>query len=61
MTKKIRYRERRNASPKEGHRQAWDEWQVTDGKKVIGRYDLLSQATAAHPDAWVPPTLRGNP
>ncbi len=49
--KKIRYRERHNASPKEGHRQAWDEYQVLDGRKIIGRYDTEAQAKKAHPDA----------
>ncbi len=51
MTKTLRFRRRTNASPKEGRRQAWEEWQVVDGRKVIGRYDLRSQALKAHPDA----------
>jgi hypothetical protein len=45
-TLKIRLRERRNASPKDGCRQAWDEWQVVDGRKILSRHDLESQAKA---------------
>lgn len=41
---KIRYRERICASPKEGHRQSWGEYQVVEGRKVIARFDLEAQA-----------------
>lgn len=51
MGKKIRIRERRNASPPAGTRQAWDKVQVVESRKVIGRYDLITQALKAHPDA----------
>ena len=51
MEKRLRFRERHNGSPKEGMRQEWDEWQVVEGRKVIGRYDLRSQALKVHPDA----------
>jgi len=51
MGKKIRYRERVNSSPPEGRRQSWGEYQVVEGRRVIGRYDLLEQAKKAHPEA----------
>jgi hypothetical protein len=41
---KIRERSRRCASPKEGLKQAWDEVQVVEGRKVVARFDLRSQA-----------------
>lgn len=47
MPLKIRERERRQASPPGGadmHRQAWTEFQVVDGRKVIGRHDFRHQA-----------------
>lgn len=28
------------------------EYQVWEGRRIIGRYDLLSQAKKAHPDAF---------
>lgn len=51
FSKKVRYRIRLNASPKEGHRQTWGEYQVVRGREVIGRYEMLEQALRAHPDA----------
>jgi hypothetical protein len=41
---KIRHRERICSSPKAGLRQSWDEWQVVEGRKVVGRFDLREQA-----------------
>ena len=41
---KIRERERRCASPREGYKQAWDEVQVTQGRRVVARFDLVEQA-----------------
>jgi hypothetical protein len=49
--KKLRYRRRINASPPPGLRQAWDEYQVWQGRKIIGRYDFREQALRDHPDA----------
>lgn len=40
----IRERERRCASPREGYRQAWDEVQVCEGRKVVARFDSREQA-----------------
>lgn len=57
LTKKIRERQRRGYSREAGGYTAWNEIQVVQGRKVIGRYDLISQAMQEHPDAWVPPTL----
>lgn len=49
---KIRYRERRNASPKEGQRNSWGEYQVVeDGRKIIARFDTLPQAQREYPGA----------
>lgn len=55
MTKRkiIRYRDRVQASRSAGLRQSWGEYQVVDGRKIVGRYDLLKQAVAAHPDAEI--------
>ncbi len=47
MTLTVRLRVRRNASPKDGLRQIWDEWQVCDGRKVISRHDTEAQAQRA--------------
>jgi hypothetical protein len=55
MPKKIRVRERCGYSKEAGGHAAWVEYQVVDGRKIVGRYELLSHATKAHPDAWVPP------
>ena len=41
---KIRFRDRVCASPKEGHRQSWSEYQVIEGRTVIARFDLRPQA-----------------
>ena len=35
----IRLRERRLASPPEGMRQSWAEWQVCQGRRVLSRHD----------------------
>lgn len=40
----IRMRERRQASPREGMRQIWTEWQVCQGRRVLGRFDTEGQA-----------------
>lgn len=40
-------KERRLASPPEGMRQAWVEWQVVRGRKVLSRHDTEAQAVAA--------------
>jgi len=45
---KIRERHRINASPKEGLRQAWTEYQVVQGRRVLSRHDLREQA-----EAWI--------
>lgn len=52
MSKKIRFREVVSRKPQYGR---YPEWQVVDGKtrKIIGRFDLLRQAQAKHPDAVV--------
>lgn len=42
----IRSRERRQASLREGLRQAWTEWQVVDGRRVVSRHDFEHQAIA---------------
>lgn len=43
----IRTRSRRCASPKEGHRQAWEEVQVVEGRRrVVARFDFPEQAQA---------------
>ena len=44
MTFTIRERHRICSSPKAGLKQAWDEVQVVDGRKVVARFDLVSQA-----------------
>ena len=49
--KVIRYRKRIDASAPEGLKKAWDEYQVWQGKRIIGRYDMKVQATRDHPDA----------
>jgi hypothetical protein len=41
---KIRYRVRRLASPPEGRKQEWGEYQVVHGRNIVGRFDTLSQA-----------------
>lgn len=43
---RIRRRERINASPKEGLRQAWTEYQVLDGRRIVSRHDTEEQARA---------------
>lgn len=40
-------KQRRYASPREGERQAWTEWQVLDGRKVLSRHDTERQAITA--------------
>ena len=49
--KSLRYRRRVNASPPRGLKQAWDEYQVWQRGKIIGRYDFREQALRDHPDA----------
>lgn len=41
---KLRKRERRVASPGDGLRQRWTEWQVVSGRRVLSRYDTEEQA-----------------
>lgn len=48
----IRERTRRNASPPEGQRQAWIEWQVCQGHTILSRHDTYDQAERAL-DAWL--------
>ena len=43
---KIRERHRYTASPKAGFDTEWIEFQVVDGRKIIGRFDLREQAEA---------------
>ena len=43
----IRERHRVNASPREGERQSWVEWQVVEGRKVLSRHDFKEQAERA--------------
>lgn len=40
-------KQRRLASPRDGERQSWTEWQVLDGRKVLSRHDTQRQAIAA--------------
>lgn len=40
-------KQRRRASPRDGHKQAWTEWQVIDGRKVLSRHDTHRQAMDA--------------
>lgn len=47
MTVKIREKIRRCASPKDGLRQKWTEWQVVEGRKVLSRHDTEAQAQTA--------------
>lgn len=42
----IRARQRTSASPGGGRKQSWSEWQVVQGRKVLGRFDLEGQAGA---------------
>jgi hypothetical protein len=44
----IRKRDRVEASPKDGLRQGWTEYQVVLGRKVVARFDLQRQA-----EAWI--------
>jgi len=48
---KIRVRDRVQASPPPGMRQGWTEYQVVDGRKVVGKFDTREQAKRAFPDA----------
>jgi hypothetical protein len=41
---RIRRREMRKASPKEGMRNKWTEYQVLDGRRVVSRHDTEEQA-----------------
>jgi hypothetical protein len=41
---KIRLRERVLASPRDGERQSWTEYQVVQGRRVISRHDTEDQA-----------------
>lgn len=58
MAKKIRLRERCGYSKEAGGYAAWFEFQVVDGRRIVGRYEMLSHAVKAHPDAFVPPELK---
>ena len=40
-------KERRCASPREGLRQSWTEWQVVEGRRVVSRHDTERQALDA--------------
>lgn len=44
---KIRERDRYVASPKEGEKGAWTEYQLVAGRKVLSRHDTLKQAQEA--------------
>ena len=44
---KIRYRHRRGYSREAGGYTGWYEWQVVRGRRIVGRYDLESQAIKA--------------
>lgn len=46
--KTIRYRQVIYRKPQYG---SYGEYQVVDGRKVIGRFELLYQAQRVHPDA----------
>ncbi len=39
--------ERSTSSPREGQRAAWTEYQVRQGRRVLSRHDLRTQALAA--------------
>ena len=41
---KIRFRERSGYSREAGGYIGWGEYQVVDGRKIIGRFDTLGQA-----------------
>lgn len=41
---KIVCQDRRLASPPQGQKQAWTEYQVKEGRKVISRWDTQDQA-----------------
>ena len=51
MSKTIRLRRRTQSSPRVNHAQEWHEYQVVEGRKILGRYDFLSQALSSHPEA----------
>ena len=57
--KKIRLRQRRGHVKEAGRYMAWEEYQVVDGRRVVGRFDFVYQALEAHPAAVVPPELKG--
>lgn len=38
---KVRFRERREASPKEGLRQSWTEYQLLKDRKIIQRFEHI--------------------
>jgi hypothetical protein len=44
MSLRIRRRLMYRASPRQGLKSSWIEYQVLDGLRVISRHDLLSQA-----------------
>lgn len=43
----VRRRERVESSPKAGLDQAWTEWQVVDGRRVISRHGTEAEAIKA--------------
>lgn len=45
--RRIIEKQRRCASPREGMRQSWTEWQVVDGRRVLSRHDTEKQAREA--------------
>lgn len=48
---KIRVRDRVEASPKEGLRQEWTEYQIVAGRRVVARCGTLEEAQKEYPDA----------
>jgi hypothetical protein len=40
----LRIQPRRAASPQPGHRQAWTEYQILMGRRVVARFPTLKQA-----------------
>jgi hypothetical protein len=43
-TAKIRFRKRVDASPKEGLKQSWDEWQIVIDRKILARLGSENEA-----------------
>lgn len=57
----IRHRHRRGYVREAQGYTAWEEWQLVEGRKVIGRYDLKEQAERAREkrdhERWAAPML----